>query len=99
MPITERSRILVVDDESSIRIALFRALEKKGHQILTASSLTEAENLATAEQALDVILVDIRLPDGNGLDLMEKIQKNHPHCQALVLTGFGTIQTAVEATK
>ena len=95
----QRSRILVVDDESSIRIALFRALEKRGHQILTASSLTEAESLASAEQSIDVLLVDLRLPDGNGMDLMEKIQKNHPHCQALVLTGFGTIQNAVEATK
>ena len=95
----QRSRILIVDDESSIRIALFRALEKKGHQILTASSLTEAENLASAEQSLDVVLVDLRLPDGNGMDLMTKIQKLHPHCQALVLTGFGTIESAIEATK
>jgi len=93
------SRILVVDDESSIRIALFRALEKRGHQILTANSLTEAETLASSEQALDLLLVDLRLPDGNGLDLMVKLQKIHPQCQTLVLTGFGTIQNAVEATK
>src|SRR5947209_5419684 len=95
----QRSRILVIDDESSIRIALFRALEKRGHQILTASSLTEAENLASAEQSLDAVLVDIRLPDGNGMDLMEKIQRTHPGCQALVLTGFASIQNAIEATK
>jgi len=95
----QRSRILIVDDESSIRIALFRALEKRGHQILTASSLTEAESLASAERGLDVLLADIRLPDGNGMDLMEKIQRSHPGCQTLVLTGFGSIQNAVEATK
>lgn len=95
----QRSRILVVDDESSIRIALFRALEKRGHQILTASSLTEAESLASAEQGLDVLLTDLRLPDGDGMDLMEKLLRVHPNCQALVLTGFGTIQAAVEATK
>jgi DNA-binding NtrC family response regulator len=94
-----RSRILVVDDESSIRVALFRALEKRGHQILTASSVAEAENLASGEQALDVILVDLRLPDGDGLELMARLQKAHPHCQALVLTGFGTIESAVQATK
>jgi DNA-binding NtrC family response regulator len=96
---SKSSRILIVDDESSIRVALFRALEKRGHQILTASSLTEAETLAGAEQSLDLLLVDVRLPDGNGMELMERIQKNHPHCQAIVLTGFGTIQDAVEATK
>lgn len=95
----QRSRILVVDDESSIRIALFRALEKRGHHVLTASSLTEAETLASGEQGLDVLLVDLRLPDGDGLDLMMKVQKAHPYCQSLVLTGFGTIQSAVEATK
>src|ERR1700677_2779773 len=93
------SRILIVDDESSIRVALFRALEKRGHKILTASSLTEAETLAGAEQSLDLLLVDVRLPDGDGMELMERIQKNHPHCQAIVLTGFGSIQSAVEATK
>jgi DNA-binding NtrC family response regulator len=93
------ARILIVDDESSIRTALFRALEKRGYQILTASSLTEASNLAAAEQSLDVLLVDIRLPDGDGMDLMTKIQKMHPLCQALVLTGFGTIESAIEATK
>src|SRR5690349_14157603 len=97
--ISGRSRILVVDDESSIRVALFRALEKRGHQILTASSVAEAENLASGEQTLDAILVDIRLPDGDGLELMSRIQKSHPGCQALVLTGFGTIENAVQATK
>jgi DNA-binding NtrC family response regulator len=95
----QRARILIVDDESSIRMALFRALEKRGHQILTASTLAEAETLAGTEMTLDVLLVDVRLPDGNGMEFMERLQKNHPLCQAIVLTGFGTIKDAVEATK
>ncbi len=99
MPTVERARILVVDDESSIRIALFRALEKRGHQILTANTMAEAENLASSEQGLDVILVDMRLPDGDGMELMNRLQKAHSNCQAIMMTGFGTIQTAVEATK
>ncbi len=94
----QKSRILVVDDESSIRTALFRALEKKGHQVLTASSIAEAEVLSSGEQTLDLLLTDIRLPDGNGLDLMSKIKQAHG-CQCLVLTGFGSIDTAVAATK
>jgi DNA-binding NtrC family response regulator len=95
----QHARLLIVDDESSIRTALFRALEKRGYSIVTAGSLTEAEKLASGEQALDLLLVDVRLPDGNGMDLMERIQKNHPGCQAVILTGFGTIHDAVEATK
>jgi DNA-binding NtrC family response regulator len=95
----QRSRILIVDDESSIRMALFRALERRGHQILTASSLTEAETLAGADQLLDLLLVDVRLPDGNGMEFMERVQAAHPDCQAVVLTGYGSIQNAIEATK
>lgn len=95
----QRSRVLVVDDESSIRTALFRSLEKKGHQVLTASSLAEAETLAATEKGLDVVLVDLRLPDGTGLDLMSHLKVSHPSCQFLLLTGFGSIENAVEATK
>jgi DNA-binding NtrC family response regulator len=94
----QKSRILVVDDESSIRTALFRALEKKGYHVLTASCIAEAESLSQGEQALDLLLTDLRLPDGNGLDFMTRVQKAH-QCQSIVLTGFGSIENAVEATK
>ncbi len=94
----QKSRILVVDDESSIRTALFRALEKKGHHVLTASCIAEAESLSTGEQSLDLLITDLRLPDGDGLDFMVKIMRSH-QCQTIVLTGFGSIENAVEATK
>ncbi|MBK9294332.1 MAG: sigma-54-dependent Fis family transcriptional regulator [Oligoflexia bacterium] len=94
----QKSRILVCDDESSIRSALFRALEKRGHHVLTASCISEAESLTSGGQSIDLLLVDIRLPDGDGLEFMAKLQKTH-HCQSIVMTGFGSIDNAIEATK
>src|ERR1035438_6866968 len=95
----QRPRILIVDDESSIRIALFRSLEKRNFQIITASSLTEAETLSSAEQGIDIALIDLRLPDGDGLEFMTKLTRQHQHCQTLIQTGYGTIQGAIEATR
>ena len=62
-------RVLVVDDESSLRSALFRALNKK-YQVITASSVNEAIALAQSDLNLDLALIDLRLPDGNGINLM-----------------------------
>lgn len=95
----QKPRILVIDDESSIRTALFRAIEKKGYHALTASTLTEAEKLAGPGQNIDLFIVDIQLPDGNGLDFLEKVSLSHPEAQTLLLTGFGTIEDAIRATK
>ncbi|MCC6277074.1 MAG: sigma-54-dependent Fis family transcriptional regulator, partial [Oligoflexia bacterium] len=94
-----QARILIVDDESSIRTALFRALEKRGYQVLTAATAQEAEQLSQGERSVDLLVLDIRLPDSDGLDLMAKIQKSHKSLQTIVLTGFGTISGAIEATK
>lgn len=92
-------RILIVDDEASLRSALFRALDRKGYQALTASSKTEAETIAQSDKAIDLALVDLKLPDGNGLDLMDSLRKIHKNIEFIVLTGFGSIETAVQATQ
>jgi DNA-binding NtrC family response regulator len=92
-------RILVVDDESSLRTALFRVLDRKGYQVVTASTRLEAEKFANGEQTLDLALIDLRLPDGDGIDLMATLKRVHPNLQSIILTGFGTIETAVKATQ
>ena len=93
------SRILIVDDESSLRTALFRMLDRKGHSVLTASSVEEGKMLIQGDQTLDLALVDLNLPDGDGIDLMSTIKLIHPSCQVVILTGHGTIETAVRATQ
>ncbi|MCB0365200.1 MAG: sigma-54-dependent Fis family transcriptional regulator [Bdellovibrionaceae bacterium] len=92
-------RILIVDDETSLRTALFRALDRRGYQVITASSCSEAESFSQSDTPLDLALVDLRLPDGDGIELMTKLQMYQPQLQVIILTGFGTIELAVEATQ
>jgi len=92
-------RILIVDDEASLRTALFRSLDRKGYQVITASTYREAESISQSDKALDLALVDLRLPDGDGIELMQKLRTIHPNIQVIILTGHASIETAVEATR
>lgn len=92
-------RILIVDDEASLRTALFRALDRRGYQVVTAATIKEAETFSAAEKAIDLALVDLRLPDGDGLSFMSHLKSKSPDAQVIILTGHGTIETAIEATQ
>ncbi len=92
-------RILVVDDDTSLRTALFRSLDKKSYQVITAGSMKEALQLGQTERSLDLVLADLRLPDGDGIELIDELRSTNSQCRFIVLTGFGTIETAVRATK
>lgn len=92
-------RILIVDDEASLRTALFRALDRKGYQVITSATYKEAETVSQTDKALDLALVDLRLPDGDGIELMSKLRALHPNIQVIILTGHASIETAVEATR
>ncbi len=105
----QAQRVLIVDDESSLRTALFRVLDRQGFQVITANSVKEAEYLAgcmgangqapAADQPLDLALVDLRLPDGDGIELMQRLRATHPSIQVIILTGHGSIELAVRATQ
>ncbi len=92
-------RILIVDDESSLRTALFRILERRGFQVVTAATKAEAEKLCAGQHAIDLALIDLRLPDGDGIDLMGTIKRMHPNSLCVLFSGFATIDTAVKATQ
>jgi DNA-binding NtrC family response regulator len=92
-------RILVVDDESSLRTALFRLFDRLGFHVVTANSRREAEMLSSAETHYDLAIIDLRLPDGDGLELMQALRQMSPSTQFIILTGHGTIETAVRATQ
>lgn len=92
-------RVLIVDDESSLRTALFRVLDRQGFSVITANCKREAEALAASDQPLDLALVDLRLPDGDGIELMQKLRATHPNIQVIILTGHGSIELAVRATQ
>jgi DNA-binding NtrC family response regulator len=94
-----QQRILIVDDEASLRTALFRILDRKGFQVITAASRKEAETISQSDKALDLAIVDLRLPDGDGLELMGRLRAMHPNIQVIILTGHASIESAVEATR
>lgn len=92
-------RILIVDDEASLRTALFRALDRKGYQVITSSTAKEAETVSQMDKPIDLAIVDLRLPDGDGIELMSKLRATHANMQVIILTGHASIETAVEATR
>lgn len=93
------SRVLIVDDESSLRTALFRTFDRKGISVVTANRIEEAKLLAQGGQAFDLALVDLNLPDGDGIELMGYLKGLYPACEVIILTGHGSIESAVRATQ
>jgi DNA-binding NtrC family response regulator len=91
-------RVLLVDDEESFRVIAHEELRHAGYSLETAGTLGQARELL-AERAFDVVFLDLRLPDGNGLDLIPEIHGAFPATQVIVLTAFGTVQEAIWAMK
>jgi len=90
-------RILVVDDESLIRDYLTKALSRAGHEVETAGD--GARGLQKLEEFLpDVVLLDIRMPDMDGLEVLRNIKSSKPQVEVIMMTGFGTIRSAVDAS-
>lgn len=93
----DRSLLLVDDDEAFVK-RLARAMEKRGFVPETAQSVAEGKIIATARPPAYAV-VDLRLEDGNGLDVVEALRDRRPDCRVVVLTGYGAIATAVAAVK
>src|SRR5262245_8942283 len=92
------SRVLVVDDEKSILTYLEEALTQWGYQVTAA--LTGAEALAALRtQVFDAALTDVRMPDMSGIDLLREIKRKDESIEVVVMTGYPTISSAVEALK
>jgi DNA-binding NtrC family response regulator len=92
-------RVLILDDESTLRTALFRLLDRKGYQVVTAQKIEEARNFMSPEKPFDLAIIDMNLPDGNGLDFISEIKSLSAATQVIVLTGFATIDSAIQATQ
>ena len=93
----DRSLLLVDDDEAFLR-RLARAMEKRGFEVATAESVAAGKALAGGKPPAYAV-VDLRLEDGNGLDVVEALRARRPDCRVVVLTGYGAIATAVAAVK
>lgn len=96
--IGEDNSLLIVDDDAPFRTRLARAMEKRGFEVVMAESVSEG--LASCRSApAAYAVVDLRLEDGNGLDVVEALRGARPDSRIIVLTGYGAIATAVAAVK
>ncbi|MEC7744845.1 MAG: response regulator, partial [Pseudomonadota bacterium] len=90
--------LLIVDDDVPFRIRLSKSMEKKVFIVESFSSSTESKK-RIAEKNFDFAIVDMRLEDGSGLELIKFINSIHSDTKSLLLTGYGNIATAVAAIK
>jgi len=90
--------LMILDDDGPFRNRLGRALEQRGFSVQLVETVTEAKAIAQAKPPAFAVL-DMRLEDGNGLDVIDKIHETRPDCKMVMLTGYGNLATAVAAVK
>lgn len=90
--------ILIIDDEEKLRGLLARIVKSEGFDILEACDLKSGFK-KLEQNEIDVVLCDVKLPDGNGVDFLEKIKSNFPLVEVILLTAFGKISDGVQAMK
>lgn len=93
-----KSRILVVDDEESIREFLEIMLKKEGYEITLAEDGQKAKDLL-AKKSFDMIISDLQMPNVTGIELLKHVKESYPDVVFMMITAFGTTETAVEAMK
>ena len=91
-------KLLIVDDDLPFRERLTRSMEKKGFEVISSPSVKDSL-IKVSENKFDFAVVDMRLEDGSGLELIKELQKISPQTKSLLLTGYGNIATAVAAIK
>ena len=94
-----KEKILVVDDEENIRKSLKMILEYEGYNFLEAADGEEAIDIIEETIGLDLVLLDIKLPGRDGLDVLAELKKKPYSPEIIMISGHGTVQSAVEATK
>jgi DNA-binding NtrC family response regulator len=94
-----RGRILIIDDEPVVTDVLGTLLRKEGHEVFTAQEAGGGRGLFESGGPWDAVLVDVMLPDANGLDVLRWIRDRDPDTAVLMITAFGTVENAVIAMK
>jgi len=95
---TDGPVLMLVDDDAPLRRSLQRAMERRGFRVFQAESLKSGISLAHTIKP-DYAVVDLRLEDGSGIELVKKLRELHPQVRVVILTGYGNIATAVAAVK
>jgi two-component system nitrogen regulation response regulator NtrX len=93
-----KARVLIIDDEESVRSALRMIFEYEGYECLLAQNGAAGLKIAEKEDP-DLVLLDIKMPQMDGLEVLKQLRQAQPSLPVVILSGHGTVQTAVEATK
>ena len=91
-----KARILIVDDEEVVRHSFTRALATTNCQVKAVSSWTQVAEALRAEP-FDVVLLDLRMPDVDGITVLRAVKQRWPESEVIIITGYPTIETAKEA--
>src|SRR5213594_2275740 len=94
----ERPRVLVVDDEESVVITIRAILELDGYEVSTSTTSAGAREMIR-EREYDLVLTDLRLEDGDGLDVLRAVQESSPETVTIMLTGYASLESAVQALR
>jgi DNA-binding NtrC family response regulator len=92
----QKARILIVDDEEVIRLSFMRVLATANCEAHAVSSWSQIAQDAQ-QQAFDVVLLDLRMPDQDGISVLKAIKQRWPASEVIVITGYGTLETAKQA--
>lgn len=96
--LASQNRLLIVDDDLALRERLSRIMTKKGFEVAATDSLAQTR-VQLRQHHFDYAILDLKLSDGYGLELVEDIKKSNPEIRLIILTGYGNIATAVAAIK
>ena len=91
-------KLLIIDDDSILADRLGISMTRKGYEVEIANNVNDGIDLACKRRP-DFAVVDLRIEDESGLDLVEKIRQHVPHCKMVMMTAYGNFQTAVAAIK
>ena len=91
-------KMMLVDDEARFLATTKKLLAKKGYDVLTAESGVEALNILTTK-AVHVVILDVKMPGMDGLETLRAIKKDYPLVEVIMLTGHGTVESAVDGLK
>lgn len=90
---------MVVDDETEIRTFFNHFLKRLGHPTIGASCGREVDQILEGSARFNLAMVDLKLPDTSGIEILKKIKQKHPSCPVVIMTGYSTVRTAVEAIR